>query len=137
RWLRGPSSASSQRLTLPAPTAAANGTGVICYSPLGSGLLSGGFDAERARNLPEGDWRRNDPEFRPPKLEENLELARRLEPVAERHGVPVAAVAVAWVLATDGVTGAIVGARRPSQVDGWLPAGNLRLTDEDLAALAT
>jgi aryl-alcohol dehydrogenase-like predicted oxidoreductase len=119
------------------PTAAANGTGVICYSPLGSGLLSGGFDAERARNLPEGDWRRNDPEFRPPKLEENLELARRLEPVAERHGVPVAAVAVAWVLATDGVTGAIVGARRPSQVDGWLQAGNLRLTDEDLAALAT
>ena len=118
------------------PWAAANGTGVLCYSPLGSGLLTGSFDAERVRGLPEGDWRRNDDDFRPPKLEANLELARRLEPVAERHGVPVAAVAVAWVLATEGVTGAIVGARRPSQVDGWLPAGNLRLGPEDLAELA-
>jgi aryl-alcohol dehydrogenase-like predicted oxidoreductase len=118
------------------PWAAANGTGVVCYSPLGSGLLTGGFDAERARTLPEGDWRRDDPDFRPPRLAAHLAMARRLEPVAERHGVPVAAVAVAWVLATQGVTGAIVGARRPSQVDGWLPAGNLRLTAEDLAALA-
>ncbi len=118
------------------PWCAANGTGVLCYSPLGSGLLTGGFDADRVRGLPAGDWRRTDAEFRPPRLEANLELARRLEPVAERHGVPVAAVAVAWVLATDGVTGAIVGARRPSQVDGWLPAGDLRLTEADLAELA-
>ena len=118
------------------PWCAANGTGVLCYSPLGSGLLTGGFDADRVRGLPAGDWRRTDAEFRPPRLEANLELARRLEPVAQRHGVPVAAVAVAWVLATDGVTGAIVGARRPSQVDGWLPAGNLRLTEADLAELA-
>src|SRR4029453_5400418 len=56
------------------PWAAANGTGVICYSPLGSGLLSGGFDAERARSLPEGDWRRNDPDLQPPRLEANLEM---------------------------------------------------------------
>jgi aryl-alcohol dehydrogenase-like predicted oxidoreductase len=118
------------------PWCAANGTGVICYSPLGSGLLGGGFDADRVRDLPADDWRRSDPEFRPPRLEANLELARRLEPVAARHGVPVAAAAVAWVLATEGVTGAIVGARRPSQVDGWLPAGDLRLTRDDLAALA-
>jgi aryl-alcohol dehydrogenase-like predicted oxidoreductase len=117
------------------PWCAANGTGVICYSPLGSGLLSGGFDADRARGLPAGDWRRDSDDFRQPRLAANLELARRLEPVAERHGVPVAAVAVAWVLATDGVTGAIVGARRPSQVDGWLPAGDLRLTTDDLAEL--
>jgi aryl-alcohol dehydrogenase-like predicted oxidoreductase len=118
------------------PWCAANGTGVVCYSPLGSGLLSGGFDADRARRLPADDWRRDSDDFRPPKLEANLAVARRLEPVAERHGVPVAAVAVAWVLATPGVTGAIVGARRPSQVDGWLPAGNLRLTEADLAELA-
>jgi aryl-alcohol dehydrogenase-like predicted oxidoreductase len=118
------------------PWCAGNGTGVIGYSPLGSGLLSGGFDAGRARDLPAGDWRRTSDDFRPPRLEANLEVARRLEPVAERHGVPVAAVAVAWVLATPGVTGAIVGARRPSQVDGWLPAGNLRLTEADLAELA-
>jgi aryl-alcohol dehydrogenase-like predicted oxidoreductase len=117
------------------PWCAANGTGVICYSPLQSGLLTGSFDADRARDLPEGDWRRTSDDFRPPKLEANLELARRLEPVAERHGVPVAAVAVAWVLATGGVTGAIVGARRPSQVDGWLPAGDLRLDGADLAEL--
>jgi aryl-alcohol dehydrogenase-like predicted oxidoreductase len=118
------------------PWCAANGTGVLCYSPLGSGLLTGGFDADRVRGLPAGDWRRDDEDFRSPKLEANLEIARRLEPVAERRGVPVAAVAVAWVLATDGVTGAIVGARRPSQVDGWLPAGNLRLTEADLAELS-
>jgi aryl-alcohol dehydrogenase-like predicted oxidoreductase len=115
---------------------AANGTGVLCYSPLGSGLLTGSFDADRVRDLPAGDWRRTSAEFRPPRLEANLELARRLEPVAERHGVPVAAVAVAWVLAVEGVTAAIVGARRPSQVDGWLPAGDLRLTEADLAGLA-
>jgi aryl-alcohol dehydrogenase-like predicted oxidoreductase len=117
------------------PWCAANGTGVICYSPLQSGLLSGGFDAQRARDLPADDWRRGDGDFNPPGLERNLALARRLEPVAERHGVPVAAVAIAWVLATPGVTGAIVGARRPSQVDGWLPAGNLRLEEADLAEL--
>jgi aryl-alcohol dehydrogenase-like predicted oxidoreductase len=118
------------------PWCAANGTGVLCYSPLGSGLLTGSFDAERVRALPADDWRRDDDEFRPPKLAANLELAARLEPLAARHGVPVAAVAVAWVLATDGVTGAIVGARRPSQVDGWLAAGDLQLTEADLAELA-
>jgi aryl-alcohol dehydrogenase-like predicted oxidoreductase len=118
------------------PWCAANGSGVICYSPLQSGLLSGGFDADRARRLPAGDWRRDSPEFRQPRLGANLDLARRLQPVAARHGVPVAAVAVAWVLQTPGVTGAIVGARRPSQVDGWLAAGTLRLGDADLAELA-
>ena len=115
---------------------AANRTGVLCYSPLGSGLLTAGFDADRVRDLPAGDWRRTSDEFRPPRLEANLEVVRRLEPVAERHGVSVAAVAVAWVLAVEGVTAAIVGARRPSQVDGWLPAGDLRLTEVDLAGLA-
>jgi aryl-alcohol dehydrogenase-like predicted oxidoreductase len=126
--------AAAERLI---PWCAANGTGVLCYSPLGSGLLSGGFDADRVRHLPAGDWRRQDPDFQPPRLEANLAVASRLEPVAARHGVPVAAVAVAWALATAGVTGAIVGARRPSQVDGWLPAGNLRLTEADLAELAS
>jgi aryl-alcohol dehydrogenase-like predicted oxidoreductase len=117
------------------PWCAANGTGVICYSPLQSGLLTGSFDPDRVRDLPEDDWRRSNANFRSPALEANLELARRLEPVAERHGVPVAGVAIAWVLANPGVTGAIVGARRPTQVDGWLPAGNLRLTSDDLAEI--
>jgi aryl-alcohol dehydrogenase-like predicted oxidoreductase len=117
------------------PWSATNGTGVLCYSPLGSGLLTGGFDADRVRELPVGDWRRDSDDFRPPRLEANLELARRLEPVAERHRATVAAVAIAWVLATPGVTGAIVGARRPSQVDGWLPAATVALTDADLAEI--
>jgi aryl-alcohol dehydrogenase-like predicted oxidoreductase len=118
------------------PWAAAHGTGVICYSPLQSGLLTGTFDADRVRDLPADDWRRGSSEFQEPNLSANLALAARLAPVAERHGVSVAAVAIAWVTAHPGVTAAIVGARRPSQVDGWLPAGSLRLTGHDLDEIA-
>jgi aryl-alcohol dehydrogenase-like predicted oxidoreductase len=114
------------------PWCAAHGTGVICYSPMQSGLLTGAFDAERVRGLPADDWRRRDPDFNEPRLSANLALAERLRPVAERHGVSVAAVAVAWVVAQPGVTAAIVGTRRPSQVEGWLPAGSLTLTSRDL-----
>jgi len=114
------------------PWSAEHGTGVICYSPMQAGLLTGTFDAERVRNLPEDDWRRRSDHFTEPRLSANLALADRLRPVAARHGVSVAAVAVAWVNAQPGVTAAIVGARRPSQVDGWLPAGSLTLTDRDL-----
>jgi len=113
------------------PWCAAHGSGVLCYSPMQSGLLTGAFDAERARSLPEDDWRRRSPDFTEPRLSANLALADRLRPVAERHGVSVAAVAVAWVLAQQGVTAAIVGTRRPSQVDGWLPAGSLELSVRD------
>jgi aryl-alcohol dehydrogenase-like predicted oxidoreductase len=118
------------------PWCVAHGTGVLCYSPLQSGLLTGEFSAERAAALPADDWRRRSPDFAEPALSANLALAERLRPVARRHGVTVAAVAVAWVLARPGVTAAIVGARRPSQVDGWLPAGSLPLDDADLAAIA-
>jgi aryl-alcohol dehydrogenase-like predicted oxidoreductase len=117
------------------PWCRAHGTGVIAYSPLQSGLLSGAFDRGRLERLPADDWRRRAEEFTEPQLSANLELAGRLEPVAERHGVPAAAVAVAWVLAQQGVTGAIVGARRPSQVNGWLPAGDLALSGDDLATI--
>ena len=114
------------------PWCAAHGTGVVCCSPMQSGLLSGTFDAERARRLPEGDWRRESPDFSEPRLSASLALAERLRPVAGRHGVPVAAVAVAWANAQPGVTASTVGARRPSQVDGWLAAGSLTLTPTDL-----
>jgi aryl-alcohol dehydrogenase-like predicted oxidoreductase len=114
------------------PWCAANGTGVIGYGPMGAGVLTGSFDRER---LAEDDWRRRSPDFAEPALDANLALAARLEPVAERHGVTVAAVAVAWVLAQPGVTGAICGARRPSQVDGCLPAGDLVLGQADLAEI--
>jgi aryl-alcohol dehydrogenase-like predicted oxidoreductase len=118
------------------PWCLANGTGVLAYSPLQSGLLSGSFDRARADALAPDDWRRTNPDFQPPRLEAAVELAERLRPVAERHGVEVAAVAVAWVLEQPGVTGAIVGARRPSQLDAWLPAGTLRLSAKDLEEIA-
>jgi aryl-alcohol dehydrogenase-like predicted oxidoreductase len=117
------------------PWCLARSTGVLCYSPMQSGLLSGSFSSERAQRLPSDDWRRRDPEFRPPRLEANLAVAERLRPVAARHGVTVAAVAVAWVLAQPGVTGAIAGARGPAQVRGWLAAGDLALDPADLDEL--
>lgn len=108
-----------------------HGTGVIVYSPMQSGLLTGAFTRERAASLPADDWRATSGDFTR-RLEPNLALADALRPIAGRHGVSVAAVAVAWTLAWRGVTGAIVGARSPEQVDGWLPAASLRLTDADL-----
>jgi aryl-alcohol dehydrogenase-like predicted oxidoreductase len=113
----------------------AHGTGVICYSPLQSGLLTGTFTAERVAGLPAGDWRATDPDFTT-RLTANLAAADALRPIAGRHGVSVAEVAVAWVLAWPGVTGAIVGARRADQVDGWLGAGAVRLTGDDLDEIA-
>jgi aryl-alcohol dehydrogenase-like predicted oxidoreductase len=118
------------------PWCQANGTGVLAYSPLASGLLSGSFDRARVEALAPDDWRRSDPDFQSPRLEASVALADRLRPVAGRHGVEVAAVAVAWVLEQTGVTGAIVGARRPSQLDAWLPAGTLRLGATDLEEIA-
>ena len=114
------------------PWCDARGTAVIVYSPMESGLLSGGFTAARAAALPATDWRAAAPEFTGDGLARHLALVDRLRPVAARHGVPVAAVAVAWTLSWPGVTGAIVGARRPAQVDGWLPAAFPLLTGEDL-----
>ena len=113
------------------------GTGVICYSPMQAGLLTDGFSVEHFQSLPAEDWRRrHGAEFQSPHLERNLALRDALRPIAARHGTSVAAVAVAWTLSWPGVTGAIVGARRPEQVDGWLPAATLRLTREDLADVA-
>ena len=115
---------------------AAHGTGVIVYSPLQAGLLSGAMTPERAAALLADDWRARNPEFAGDRLSRNLALAQRLRPVAERHAATLAAVAVAWVLAWPGVTGAIVGARRPEQLRDWAAAGALRLDDTDLDELA-
>jgi aryl-alcohol dehydrogenase-like predicted oxidoreductase len=111
-------------------------TGVIVYSPMQAGLLSGAFSRRRAARLPAGDWRARSDHFRGEGLERNLALAAALAPVAERHGVSEGAVAVAWTFAWPGVTAAIVGARNPEQVDGWLPAASLDLTDDDLDDIA-
>jgi len=118
------------------PWCAAHGAGVIVYSPMQSGLLTDSFTAERVAAFAEDDWRRNSPEFQPPRLESNLALRDALAPVAKKHGVSVAAVSVAWTLAWPGITAAIVGARSPRQVDGWLAAAKLTLDAEDLAAIA-
>ena len=113
-----------------------HGAGVIVYSPMASGLLTGAFTAARAASLEPGDWRAGHPDFTEPALSANLALAEALRPVAERHAVTPAAVAVAWTLAFPGVTGAIVGARSPGQVDGWLPAASLELKQDDLSEIA-
>jgi aryl-alcohol dehydrogenase-like predicted oxidoreductase len=115
---------------------AAHGTGVIVYSPLQAGLLSGAMTAQRVAALPADDWRSRSPEFAGDRLAANLALAGRLRAVAERHETTVAAVAVAWVLAWPGVTGAIVGARSPAQLDDWTAAGQLRLAGADLDEIA-
>jgi aryl-alcohol dehydrogenase-like predicted oxidoreductase len=113
-----------------------NGTGFIVYSPMQAGLLTGAMTPERVAALPPDDWRADHPDFTGDALRRNLALADALRPVADRHGVPVPAVAVAWTLSWPGITGAIVGARRPGQVDGWLPAATLHLTDDDLDQLS-
>ena len=118
------------------PWCAGNGTGAIVYSPMQSGLLTGAMTAERIASLPSDDWRSTHDDFTGEGGRRNLALADSLRPIAERYDVPVASVAVAWVLSWPGVTGAIVGARRPDQVDGWLPAANLTLSDADLDELA-
>lgn len=118
------------------PWCAARGTGVIAYSPMQSGLLTGAFSEERAAALPEGDWRKRSPDFSGGTLRRNLALAETFRAVAERHDVPVPAVSVAWTLAFEGMSGAIVGARNPGQVDGWLPAATLVLTRQDLDEIA-
>ncbi len=118
------------------PWCAAHGTGVIAYSPMQSGILTDGFGKERVERMAPEDWRRRSPEFREPRLSRNLALRDALRPVASRYGVTVATVAVAWVLAWPGVTGAIVGARSPRQVDGWIQAGSLELATSDLDEIA-
>ncbi|AEV82979.1 aldo/keto reductase [Actinoplanes sp. SE50] len=114
---------------------AAHGTGVIVYQPMHSGLLTGAVDARRVAALPADDWRRGHPDFTTG-LDRNLRVVDALRTVADRHRVPVAAVAVAWTLAWPGVTGAIVGARRPGQIAGWQPGADLTLTGRDLDEVA-
>nr|WP_246211246.1 aldo/keto reductase [Phytoactinopolyspora alkaliphila] len=111
-------------------------TGVIVYSPMASGLLTGTFTTERAASLGPTDWRSRSSDFTGEGLQRNLALVDDLRPIAARKGVSVAALSVAWTLAFRGVTGAIVGARRPDQIDGWVPAADVALDEDDLDDIA-
>ena len=117
------------------PFAEREGIGVIVYSPMASGLLSGGMTRERIDSLPKDDWRRRSERYREPQLTRNLELVARLGVVAARRGSTPGAVAVAWALRNPAVDGAIAGFRRPDQVDPIVVAANLELDDDDLATI--
>jgi aryl-alcohol dehydrogenase-like predicted oxidoreductase len=119
------------------PWCASHDTGVIVYSPMQSGLLTDSFTADRVAKLAKDDWRRGVPDFRPPRLGRNLALRDGLRPIADRYGTSVSSVAIAWTLAWPGVTGAIVGARTPKQVDGWIGAASITLTPQDLDEIAS
>jgi aryl-alcohol dehydrogenase-like predicted oxidoreductase len=108
------------------------GIGVIVYSPMASGLLTGAMTRERAARLPKDDWRSSDPEFTEPKLSRNLALVERLREIGRRHGRSPGEVAIAWTLRNPAVTGAIVGARNARQADGVMRAGELLLTDKEV-----
>jgi aryl-alcohol dehydrogenase-like predicted oxidoreductase len=118
------------------PFAGREGIGVIAYSPMGSGLLSGSMTRERIASLPDDDWRKHDARFSEPALSRHLATVARLEAVADRHGTTPGAVAIAWTLMYPAVDAAIVGFRRPDQVDPLLRAASLALTHEDLAEIA-
>lgn len=117
------------------PFAERAGIGVIVYSPMASGMLSGGMTRARIDGLPDDDWRRRDARFREPLLSEHLALVERLKAVAERHGTTPGAVAVAWTLRNPAVDGAIVGFRRPDQVEAIVAAASLDLGEDDMAAI--
>lgn len=113
------------------------GVGVIVYSPMGSGLLTGAMSRERIAALPKSDWRTKNQEFQEPKLTENLKVAERLRTVGARHGRSPGEAAIAWTLNHPAVTGAIVGARSAQQVDGIIGAMDFRLTPEEIAEVET
>jgi aryl-alcohol dehydrogenase-like predicted oxidoreductase len=111
------------------------GIGVIVYSPMASGMLTGAMTQERAAALPKDDWRKAHPDFNEPNLSRNLALVEKLRAVGERHGRSPGEVAIAWTLYNPAVTGAIVGARNARQAEGVMRAGELRLTKEDVGEI--
>jgi aryl-alcohol dehydrogenase-like predicted oxidoreductase len=113
----------------------ANGIGVVCYSPMQKGLLTGKFDKQKVAGLDEGDVRRRDPDFAGERFEKNMDFVDKLKAIAERNGRSVAQLAISWVLRRDEVTAAICGARRPGQISETAEAGDWRLSDGDIAEI--
>jgi aryl-alcohol dehydrogenase-like predicted oxidoreductase len=114
------------------PYASENDIGVIVYSPMASGLLTGKMTRERVENMPADDWRRNNEQFNDPKLSQNLDLVERLREIGERHEKSPAEIAIAWTLRHPAVSAAIVGGRRPDQVDGTVGAADFRLSESEV-----
>jgi aryl-alcohol dehydrogenase-like predicted oxidoreductase len=106
--------------------------GAIVYSPMVSGLLSGGMTRERIAAMPEDDWRKRSTNFREPALSGNLRLVETLRAIGERYNVTPGAVAIAWTLRNPAVTGAIVGVRKAQQVEGVIGAAEIELNSNDL-----
>ncbi|MGA8729942.1 MAG: aldo/keto reductase [Terracidiphilus sp.] len=119
------------------PFTQANGIGVINYSPMVSGLLTGKMTGERVKGLPADDWRRRSPEFNEPRLSRNLKLVELLREIGNSHGVTPGVVAVAWTLHHPAITAAIVGGRSAQQVEQMTPALEFRLSDEEYARINT
>jgi aryl-alcohol dehydrogenase-like predicted oxidoreductase len=119
------------------PFAEREGIGAIVYSPMASGLLTGTMTRERIERLPDDDWRKASARFNEPQLSEHLATVDRVVAVADRHGVSAGAVAIAWTLRNPAVDAAIVGLRRPDQVNELLAGATLELSDEDAAELET
>ncbi len=117
------------------PYAASQNIGVIVYSPMQAGILSGKFTRERAASLPADDWRKGDANFNEPRLSANLELVEQLSKIAARKGQTVGNLAIAWTLHHPAVTGAIVGARRPQQIEETVHAAELKLDAADMAEI--
>jgi aryl-alcohol dehydrogenase-like predicted oxidoreductase len=117
------------------PFCEASGIGVICYSPMQAGLLTGAFSHERLAALPENDWRRNSPRFKEPQVSQTLAKVEQLKKIASEQGITMAQLALAWVLRRPEVTSAIVGSRRPKQIEETVPAGDVTLSEESVAAI--
>ena len=117
------------------PFCAQHTIGVIVYSPMQSGLLTGTMTAERIQSLPADDWRSNNPQFQAPRLARNLALADLLKQIGTPHGRTPGEVAIAWTLRRPEVTAAIVGARHPGQIDGIIGAMDFRLSDAEINRL--
>ncbi len=117
------------------PFVAAHNIGVIVYSPMASGLLSGKMTKERVANFPANDWRKNRDAFQEPQLSRNLALAAKLAEIGARHGRTAGEVAIAWTLRRPEVTGAIVGVRTPEQVAGVIGAEEFRLSQEEIVEI--
>jgi aryl-alcohol dehydrogenase-like predicted oxidoreductase len=117
------------------PFCEANNIGVINYSAMQSGLLTGAMTKERVDNFPEDDWRRRETDYQEPRLSRHLKLADLLEKIGKKHDKSAGEVAIAWTLRLSAITGAIVGFRRPSQVDGLIGAMEFRLTQDEITEI--